>query len=290
MSSVVVPCATSSSIRSHIPSRLAGSRPVVGSSRNSTFGRGDQAHRDVDPAAHAAGEALDDAVGRLVELERGEQLRGALAAPAACRHPEEPADELEVLARRSAARRRRRTDRSARSAPALVPGSAATSIPSIVARPPSARVSVVRMRTAVVLPAPFGPSIARTVPASTAKLEPAQRVRLAEALLESDRFDGGHGASASCSRRVESASLRETLRVGRRIEQYSCGVRPSGRRRPSRPAPTGTAHVGHHARTSSGGAARRVCAERFAAVAASPPTQRARGGSRRARGRTSVRS
>ena len=39
VSSTVVPPATRSSIVSHRPSRLRGSRPVVGSSRNSTGGR-----------------------------------------------------------------------------------------------------------------------------------------------------------------------------------------------------------------------------------------------------------
>src|ERR1017187_7968043 len=36
-----------------------------------------------------------------------------------------------------------------------------------MARPPSGRISVVRMRTAVVLPAPLGPSTPRTVPRGT---------------------------------------------------------------------------------------------------------------------------
>ena len=39
VSSVVMPLCTSSSMRSHIAMRLRGSRPVVGSSRNSTDGR-----------------------------------------------------------------------------------------------------------------------------------------------------------------------------------------------------------------------------------------------------------
>ena len=54
--------------------RLRGSRPVVGSSRKSTCGRDDQAHREVEPAPHAAAVGGDAAVGGLGEVEALEQL------------------------------------------------------------------------------------------------------------------------------------------------------------------------------------------------------------------------
>ena len=46
-------------------------------------------------------------------------------------------------------------------------------MPSTDARPSSSGMIVVRMRTAVVLPAPFGPSSPSTVPASTPKDTPS---------------------------------------------------------------------------------------------------------------------
>ena len=49
-----------------------------------------------------------------------------------------------------------------------------TSKPATVARPASARRSVARMRTVVVLPAPFGPSRPRTVPSSTTRSTPSR--------------------------------------------------------------------------------------------------------------------
>ena len=51
-------------------------------------------------------------------------------------------------------------------------GWATTSIPATLACPASGTASVVRIRTAVVLPAPLGPSTPRTEPAGTAKSTP----------------------------------------------------------------------------------------------------------------------
>ena len=48
-----------------------------------------------------------------------------------------------------------------------------TSMPATVARPASGASSVVRMRTAVVLPAPLGPSRPRTVPAGPSRSTPS---------------------------------------------------------------------------------------------------------------------
>jgi hypothetical protein len=52
-------------------------------------------------------------------------------------------------------------------------GSAAGSAPATVICPPSGRISVERICTAVVLPAPFGPSRANTVPAGTCRSMPS---------------------------------------------------------------------------------------------------------------------
>ena len=53
-------------------------------------------------------------------------------------------------------------------------GSATTSMPATVAEPASGTERVVRMRTAVVLPAPFGPSRPQTVPRGTANETPSR--------------------------------------------------------------------------------------------------------------------
>jgi hypothetical protein len=52
-------------------------------------------------------------------------------------------------------------------------GSATTSMPSMNARPASGRMSVVKTRTAVVLPAPFGPSRPTTLARSTVRSTPS---------------------------------------------------------------------------------------------------------------------
>jgi len=57
---------------------------------------GDQAHGDVQPAAHAPGVALHHTTARLVEREPIEQLPGASAC-VACAHVEQATDELQVL-------------------------------------------------------------------------------------------------------------------------------------------------------------------------------------------------
>ena len=53
-------------------------------------------------------------------------------------------------------------------------GSAATSMPLTTARPESGVSSVVRIRTAVVLPAPLGPSSPSTDPAGTSRSTPSR--------------------------------------------------------------------------------------------------------------------
>ena len=57
-------------------------------------------------------------------------------------------------------------------------GSASTSAPAMRARPASGVISVARIDTAVVLPAPFGPSRPRTVPAATVRSRPSSAVTL----------------------------------------------------------------------------------------------------------------
>ena len=94
----------------------------------------------------------------------------------------QPPEHLEVLAAGQRRRRPRRAGRSGRSGTAPRAGDAATSNPATRGRPPSSRSSVRRIRTAVVLPAPLGPSSPQTVPSGTVEVQSVQRDRRAEAL------------------------------------------------------------------------------------------------------------
>ena len=77
-------------------SRLRGSRPVVGSSRNSTGGRDDERGGEVEPPPHAARVGLRGALRGVGEVEALEQLVGARARLGAA-EVVELADHLEVL-------------------------------------------------------------------------------------------------------------------------------------------------------------------------------------------------
>ena len=74
----MVPFSTSCRMVSHMSVRLLGSSPVVGSSKKMMGASPDQAHGDVEPASHPAREGQQAAVGRLVEIERVEQVRRGL--------------------------------------------------------------------------------------------------------------------------------------------------------------------------------------------------------------------
>ena len=131
----------------------------------------DEREPDVEPPLHAAREGADDPVGGVREAEAVEQLLDA-ALELRAAEAVEPAAEAQVLARGGlavgAAALGDHADRAAH-----LRGSARTSWPATVALPSSARASVVRMRTAVDLPAPFGPSRPNTVPSSTANDSPS---------------------------------------------------------------------------------------------------------------------
>ena len=88
----------------------------------------------------------------------------------------EPPDHLEVLEARSGSRRPPRTGRRGRSASAARRRPRTTSRPATRAVPPSGGSSVVRMRTAVVLPAPFGPEQAEHGARRGAQVDAAERL------------------------------------------------------------------------------------------------------------------
>ena len=185
-------CVVSSSV---VPSRdeLAQQLPeLVAALRVEAGGRlveeqdrrgGDEARREIEPAPHAAGVRLDEPVGGVGEPEALEQLVGARRATARGQVVE-AADHLEVRARASAGRRpsrpgrRRRCGRAPRRLGDHVVAGDARACPSV------GRASVVRMRIAVVLPAPLWPSRPSTVPGGDVEVDVAERPEVAVALAE----------------------------------------------------------------------------------------------------------
>ena len=185
---IVVPSRTRS--REHVPQVVAAARVEAGGRlvEEQHLGAADEAGGEVEPAAHAAGEGLHQPVGGVGEVEPLEQLVGALArrrlrqvVQPADHHEVEPgahqavdggllggdADAARAPRRRGRRRRSRRRWRC----------------------PRSAGDSVVRMRMAVVLPAPLWPSRPSTVPGRDVEVEVAQGPQVAEALAEAGGGD-----------------------------------------------------------------------------------------------------
>ena len=175
--------------------RLRGSRPVVGSSRNSTCGR----------------------VSRLDAMSSRRRMPPELVRPgrsAACARPNRSSSSP---ARRRASSRvslNRRAEHlqvlhpvSSSSTTANCPvrpisprtaaGSRATSRPKTCARPPSGNSSVARIRTSVVLPAPFGPSRPNTIPRRDLQPGTIQRHSRPETLDHTLNPDSRHRKSMS---------------------------------------------------------------------------------------------
>ncbi len=173
VSRTVAPPATTPRIVSHTWPRARGSRPVVGSSRKSTCGSPTRLAARSSRAPHAAGVGL--------------------APPARPRRPVRTAPSSSPGPAPRAAARLKPSSRpiiirfsvpvSSSSTEANWPVSAiswrtctasvSTSYPQILACPASGFSRVASTRTAVVLPAPFGPSRARTLPRSAARSTPA---------------------------------------------------------------------------------------------------------------------
>ena len=161
---------------SHTSRRLCGSRPGRRLVEEHHRRRDDHRRGEVEAPAHAAGVGARGAVGRVGEVEALEQLAGALARLRA-REAVERARPSRGSRGRSAGRRPPRTGRRGRSASAAASASRTTSRPATWARPPSGVSSVVKIRTAVVLPAPFGPSRPSTVPGLDLEVQAVERDR-----------------------------------------------------------------------------------------------------------------
>ena len=96
----------------HRSARLEGSRPVVGSSRNSTRGRVHERQRQIEPALHAARVAADLAVGRVGQPDALDQLVAA-RAPLRLRHALQRRLQPHVIAARQQRVQRRLLQRGA---------------------------------------------------------------------------------------------------------------------------------------------------------------------------------
>ena len=177
--------ATSSSITPQRSVRPLGSRPVVGSSRNNTGGRCTSAaarssRRRMPPEYVRTGRSR-----RVDQIEPFEQLvrAGADVARSAC------ATSLPTMRRFSCAGQVL-VDGGVlpREADALAHGladHASRRCRALRRAPASGARIVVSTRTAVVLPAPLGPSSPSTVPVGTREVDAVERDDIAEPLLES---------------------------------------------------------------------------------------------------------
>ena len=96
VSRIVTPPATSSRIACHMTRRLRGSRPGRRLVEEDDPRVADEGHREVEPAAHAAGVRRGGLARRLDEVEPLEQLRDAAAALLAA-EVAQVRDEAEVL-------------------------------------------------------------------------------------------------------------------------------------------------------------------------------------------------
>ena len=154
-----MPAAASSSMRRHSVWRLRGVE-AGGRFVEEQHGRDDdEAGGEVEAAAHPARVRAGPLVGRVEEVELGEQLVGA-GLGVAPTEPGDASDHAHVLASREQLVDGGLLTGDADRAPDRGRDAAATSWPATSATPPSAGASVVRMRMNVDLPAPFGPSSA----------------------------------------------------------------------------------------------------------------------------------
>ncbi len=174
----------------HLPELVAAGRVETGRRLVEEQHRwvGHERGGEVEPAAHAAGVRPQPAGRpRRVSSNRSSSssARGAIVGS---RELGQHADQPQVLAAGEVRRRRRRTGRRARCV-AHGLGSRATSCRAPRPGPASGRRIVVRMRTAVVLPAPFGPSRPKTVPAGDLEVDAVEGDEVAEPLREALDLD-----------------------------------------------------------------------------------------------------
>ena len=210
----------------------------------------DERAGEVEPPPHAAGVRLGDPVGGVLQAEA---LEHVVRPPPRLRpvEPVEPAEHPQVLAAGEVLvdggvlpREADDATHGLRVAQHVDAGDAAV--------PASGRSSVARMRTVVVLPAPFGPSRPSTVPVCDVEVDAVERAHLALApavdLDQSLCLDRCHAApdcAAGSSRRATLGGPRRRRGTdNRNIEaRCMCGIGQTaegprrGRRGPSACAP-----------------------------------------------------
>ncbi len=171
VNSTVTPSPSNSRMASHTRWRLVGSSPVVGSSRKSTGGR------VMSDAARSRRRRMPPEYPLRTRSAASTSSNWARSSAALVREAARPMSESSPTRTRFC--RPVRSGSSVASCAATPmwrrtsPGCCTTSIPATVAWPASGRARVVRMRTAVVFPAPLGPSRPRMEPAGTEKSTPA---------------------------------------------------------------------------------------------------------------------
>ena len=250
VSTSAAPSSTRPSIAPHISARLDGSRPVVGSSRNTTGRCDHQARGEVQPAAHAAAVGADLAVGGVRDPEALQQ-RARARDRVALGELLQPRRAASGSRGRSGARRARPAGRRARSARARRPARRRRRGRPTNARPVVGASSVVRMRTAVVLPAPLWPSRPSTVPGSTARSSP-----LSASVSPIARVPAGPACSYSVRHGTpyDSGTLYE---MSREPKAADLGAGRAARPRPARSAVARADRQGRAARSPTRKASRR---------------------------------
>ena len=180
VSKTVTPSAASSRISAHTSPRLCGSRPVLGSSRYKTWGRPTRlaarsSRRRMPPeyvfTGRPAASDSSNRSSRLAARARASARPMPSSRPIMIRLfvPLRPSSTDAYCPVRAMSWRTRCASRT-------------TSYPATLARPPSGRSRVARIRTAVVFPAPLGPSRPSTVPVRAARSAPASAVVLPKRL------------------------------------------------------------------------------------------------------------
>ena len=192
---------------------------------------GEQGQRDPEPLAHP---------GRIAPRRRARRptARSTRASAAAIRaFGREPRSSPMRRPARAGSRLptgagRRRGSRPSPRRARRRPSSRSTGSPAIVTLPASARTRPTRIRSAVVLPAPFGPSSPTTWPSSTDEIEPIEGGDAPVSLAQAGRLDGrGHAAEAfgtarSCQPGVglERRAIRRRSPCGQRAARLLLGL------------------------------------------------------------------
>ena len=200
----------------------AGSRPDVGSSRNSTSGSWRSARASASRFRWPVEKPCTLSLARSI-MPNSPRSSSTRSTPCAAAQPSDLGDEGEVLAGGQAVVEPGVLGQDAGAAAQLL--AVGDGIEAEHAAPPrSGRSTPLSRRTVVVLPAPFGPSRASTSPASSSNVRPSSATFAAEAAGEVVRLDRrSHREQCDVSRRTGPTApliLDPGLPVRRRRRKY----------------------------------------------------------------------